>query len=253
MAVINGTSLLLYSDGVVIAYQKGLTISVDQDLPDATNKESAGWAQHINGLKNAKVDFDALFSASASPAESAADLMNYIINKETLLVMILGLGYPLLGWADMSSLSFNAPQEGTMSLSGSLKINGELVVASGVNLVTDPDVGGTDYEIHTETGVGFASLINAAGAAYAKSNTFAVTNTSVYKLLVNVTMVSGQLPNVALFEVGGGAAAISNVVTLANGLNLVTLTATDTHNGCLNFSNTGATSLGTSTIYLFKK
>lgn len=252
MAVINGTTLLLYSDGVVIAYQKGLTISVDQDLPDASNKESGGWAQHINGLKNAKVDFDALFSGLATPVESAKDLMDYIINKETLLVSILGLGYPILGWADMSSLSFVAPIWGTMPLAGSLKINGELCVCSGINLITDPHDGGDDYETDDILGTAFTSLINTTGAAYAKSNSFTVTNLSVYKLLVQVTMVSGQVPNVTLIE-DDSTTSISNVATLVNGLNIITFTATATHTGRLYITNTGASNLSTSSIYLFKK
>ena len=42
MAKINGTSVLLYADGTIIALQRGLNISADVDLPDASNKESAG-------------------------------------------------------------------------------------------------------------------------------------------------------------------------------------------------------------------
>ena len=249
MAAINGTALLLYEDGTAIALQKGVSITVETDLPDATNKESAGWARHINGLRSAKIDFNGLFSTAGLDAE---DLADYIISREEMLVSLVGLGYPILGWADMSSISFAAPQEGAMTCSGSMKINGELAVCVGSNLLTNADSGGTDYETSTLAAgnLGFSSLINSAGTAYAKSNTFAVTSASVYKLLIFITLTSGQLPDVALFEVSG--AAISNVETLKEGLNLVTLTATDTHDGCLNISNTDATSLATSSIYLYK-
>jgi predicted secreted protein len=262
MAAINGTTLLLYSEGVAVAMQKGLSISVDQDLPDATNKESVGWARHINGILTAGIDFDALFSTGLltdTPAiMGAKDLMDYIINRESMLIEILGLAYPIVGEADLSKLSFAAPQENTMTLAGNLKVKGELYVLASlptgkyVNLVTDPDSGGTDYETHTDVAKAFTALINVGGTAYAKSNTFAVTSGYVYKFITFLTVVSGQVPSVAIFEVGGGAAAISNVVALTAGLNIITLTATDTHDGCLNISNTGASSLKTSPIYLFR-
>jgi hypothetical protein len=68
MAKINGTSVLLYADGTVIALQKGLNISADVDLPDASNKESAGWAEHIQGMRNATLSFDALYSTTGKSA-----------------------------------------------------------------------------------------------------------------------------------------------------------------------------------------
>jgi len=258
MAAINGTALLLYSEGVLVAYQKGCSISVEQDLPDATNKESAGWAQHINGLLSAKIDFSALFSASATPLMSAKDLMDYILARESMLIEILGMSFPIVAEADMTSLSFDAPQENTMSLSGSMKVKGQLFcllslpAGKYVNLITDPHSGGDDYEIDDIVGTAFTSLINNAGSAYAKSNTFAVTTGDVIKVITFLTVNTGQAPSVAIFEVGGGAAAISNVVALIAGLNIVTLTVTDTHDGCLNISNTGASNLKTSPIYAFK-
>ena len=262
MGAVNGTLLLLYSEGVAVAMQRGLSISVEQDLPDATNKESAGWAQHINGLLSGGIDFDALFSTgllSDTPAVMGAkDLMDYILNRESLLIEVLGLTYPIVAEADMSSLKIGAPQEGSMTLAGSLKFQGEPYVLNSLpagyheNLVTDPDSGGVDYETHTESGTGFTSLINSAGAAYAKSNTFAVTDGDIIKVVTFLTKNSGELPSIAIFEVGGSAAAISNVVALTAGLNIITLTVTDTHDGCLNISNADAADLEMSNIYAFK-
>jgi hypothetical protein len=260
MSAVNGTSLLLYSEGVMVAMQKGLSISVDQDLPDATNKESLGWARHINGILNAGIDFDALFSTGllSGGIMGAKDLMDYILNRESMLIEVLGLTYPIVAEVDMSKISIGAPMENAMTLSGSLKVQGELYVLASlpagkyVNLITDPDSGGTDYETHDDALNAFSSLINNAGSAYAKSNTFAVTNGNVIKVITFLTVNTGQAPSVAIFEVGGGAAAISNVVALTAGLNIVTLTVTDTHDGCLNISNTGASNLKTSPIYAFK-
>jgi hypothetical protein len=260
MAVINGTALLLYSEGVVIAYQKGVSVTVETDLPDATNKESAGWARHINGLLSAKIDFTALFSPSDSPVLGAKDLMNYIINRESLLVSILGLGYPIVGEADLSSLSFDAPQENTAGISGSMKVKGALYVLSAakeftagtmVNLVTDPDGNGTDYDHFVISGTEVTSAINDATTAYADSNNIAIDNAGVYKLCVFLTLNSGQVPTVGIWD--NVVSFRSNTVALAEGLNIVTLTATQAiAAGSLRFSNTQAADWKVSPIYFFK-
>ena len=261
MPPINGTSVCLYSNGQMIAMQKGLSINLDVDLPDSSNKESAGWAEHITGMMNAKIDFTSLFStgtmADTPKILSAKDLMNYIINSTSLLVSILGGSFPIVGKANMSSISFDAPTEAAMTLSGSLKINGplypltELPAGKYINLVTDPHSGSTDYDTHTISGTAFTSLINIAGAAYATSNVLSVVINGVYKLAVFVTKNSGELPTVGIWD--NTSAYISNQVQLVEGLNLITLTATATDvTASLKITNTGACDLITSPIYLFR-
>jgi hypothetical protein len=254
MSAINGTNLLLYSDGVVIAMQKGLSISVDTDLPDATSKESAGWARHIQGLINAKIDFSALFSTTVTGGMEANALMDYILSRQSLLVSILGLSFPMIGKVDMNSLSFDAPLEGTMSLSGSLKVNGQLFVLrdTSANLITDPDAGGTDYDTLTVSDIAITSAIKStAGAKYCQSNAISVASTGIYKLAVFLTSNSGALPTVGLWD--NTSAYISNTEVLVAGLNLVTLTCTSTDaSASLRFSNTGNANWSVSPIYLWK-
>jgi predicted secreted protein len=260
MAVFNGTALLLYSEGVLVGFQQGLTINVSQKLEDITNKESAGWEQHISGVLNATIEFNALFASPNTPDMNALALMDYIINRESLLVEILGLTYPFVGEADLSSLKFNAPLEGAMSLSGSLKTNGGLYMLSSLvpvgagnmaNLITDPDAGGTDYDTLTVSGLKITSAINAAGNAYCDSNTITTTNGAVYKVACFLTKTSGQLPTVGLYD--KTSAYISNTKALVEGLNFITLTGTATDaSSCLRFSNSGAASWHVSNIYLFR-
>lgn len=258
MAVINGTALLLSSEGVNIALQRGVSLGVNLNLDDATNKESAGWANHISGMLNASIDFDALFSASATPLMSAKDLMDYILNRESLLISILGLGYPIVGEADMSSLKFNAPLEQTMTLSGSLKVNGQLFVLSAAkefeagtmtNLITDPN-GSHDYETFDVDGITILSAINASGVANANSNNLSVTTADVLKCIFFLTKTSGELPAISLYEVG--VATRSNIGTATEGLNIITLTVTLTSTVVLNFKQSAAANWKTSPIYLFK-
>jgi predicted secreted protein len=263
MGAISGTILLLYSEGLPIAMQKGLSIALDMDLPDATNKDSAGWAQHILGMRNAKIDFSALANVGL-PGDtppvvmSAKALMDYIIAQESLLVSILGLGYPIVGEVDISSLSFDAPGGGVMTLAGSLTVNGALYVLSGVggmpvNLITDPD-GSADfnYDTLTVSGLNITSAIkSSAGEKYCNSNTISVNDTYIYKLAVFLTLNGGTAPTVGIWD--NTSAFISNTQVLVDGLNFVTLTATATDaSASLRFRNTANGSWATSPIYFFK-
>jgi len=250
MAVINGTDLLLYADGTLIAAQKNCTITVEQDLFDATNKESGGWARHGNGLLSAKIDFDALVSTTG---KSYTELMAYVTGRTALLITVLGLGYPIIAEVDIASISLSASQETAMGLTGSFKVNGALFVLNGTsaNVITDPDGTSSNYDTLTISGTAITSGINLADAALAQSNTFSVADGDVWKVATFLTLNSGQAPYFSLVEVGVGA--ISNVAQLSEGLNIVTLTATDTVAAAvLALENIAAANFALSTIYAWK-
>ena len=251
MAKINGTNVLLYADGTVIALQRGLNINAEQDLPDATTKQSAGWAEHINGQRNSTVTLDALYSTTGL---SAKDLITYITGRESLLMAIVGgISYPVIGEVNVSSISLTGNKEEPAALSGNMKVNGKLYQLSGTSssLVTDPDAGGVDYDTFTISGIAVTSAINLAGAAKAYSNAFSVTSGDIIKLAVFLTLNSGQAPNMVLTEID--VAYLSNEESLVAGLNIVTLTVTGTNsNAVLKISNTAAADFALSSIYLFK-
>lgn len=254
MAAINGTALLVYSDGQVIAMQKGVSITVEQDLPDATNKESAGWANHINGVLNAKIDFNSLFDTSVTGGMDATALMAYITSRTSLLISILGLSFPIVAEVDINSLSFDAPAEGTMTLSGSMKVKGQLYVLTGTmaNLVTDPDGTSETYDSFDITGTAITNAQKvAAAAALALSNEFSVTINDTLKCVTFLTPTSGESPSVNIYD--NTSDDISNVVELDEGLNIVTLDVTATDGtAVLKISNTTAANWSMSPIYLFK-
>lgn len=249
MAEINGSSLLLYADGTVIACQKGCTISVEQDLPDSTNKESAGWARHINGLLGAKIELTALRSTTGL---SAKELMDYIINRQEILFSAVGLGYPIVGKVNISSLSFTAPQEGVMEISGSFTVNEELYILTGdnANIITDWE--NVNYDTFTDAGGAITSAISSGGTEQGQTNTFDIADDEVYKVALFLTLNSGQAPYIALTNQYTGD--ISNRVTLTAGLNLVTLTATATKvGGVIRLVNTEASNYLTSVVYAWKQ
>lgn len=248
MAKFNGTGILIYSNGTEIACQTGLSISLQQALLPASTKNSAGWEEHINGQRSFNIPFDALQSTTGL---SAKELYDYIIGRTNLLVFVLGFGAPIIGECDLADCTVNAPNEGTVGLSGNLKGNRTLFQLRGtkVQKLTDPKGVSTDYETYTTSGVRVTSAINLAGTATTLSTVSAVVNTATYKVVFFLTLNSGQVPSVVITDAGAGK---SNAVAAVAGINVITLVATDTGNYSLQFYNTAAANWSTSNIYWFR-
>ena len=142
--------MLVYADGTKIAEQKGVTCTYNVNLPDATSKDSNGWAEHINGLRTFDVQLDGLYSTTGL---NAKDLGAYITSRTHLLLVIDGLGKPFVLEADAASLSVIGTQEETASISGSLKAQGAAYFLDGV--YTQPITGwtATDYDTLIKSGI----------------------------------------------------------------------------------------------------
>lgn len=257
MAAINGTAVVLYANGQPIAMQKGLSVSFNNSMIDGSNKESAGWYEGIAGQKDAKIDFSGLFGTGlmtdTPKVLSAKNLIDYIIARGSLLVSILDLGCPIVGEVLQDSLTFDAPMEGAMSLSGSFKVNGPLYALTGTmaNIITDPDGGANTYDTMTVAGIAITSAITAAGNCAVTSNALSVADTGVYKFAVFLTVNSGQVPTVGIWDNTGSF--ISNQVALVAGLNIVTMTATATDaSSSLRIINTAAANWSMGNLSLFR-
>ena len=248
MAKLNGTLLLVYADGTLIAAQKGVTFTVTQNLFDTTNKESAGWAEHGNGLRSVEVSIEALASTTGL---SAKELKDFIISRKSLILVIQGTDYPYICQADVQSSTISGPLEDATTLTGSFKGSGNVYHLSGSNALLFTDFDNVDYDTFTEALTVISSAINSAGAASARSDTFGVTSGDVVKVFLFVTSNSGELPSVALVNSAG--ADISNVEALVAGVNFVTLTATDSDaTSYLQIDNSAAANFSTSKVYCFK-
>ena len=57
---INGTLVLLSADSTAIASTTDATLNIELDTPDASTKDSEGWADHIQGQKSWSVDVEGL-------------------------------------------------------------------------------------------------------------------------------------------------------------------------------------------------
>ncbi len=250
MAKINGTLMLVYADGVVVAAQKNVSVTWDNGTIDTTSKDSAGWEEHINGMRNATVDFDNLYSTTGISAE---EFIAYITGRTSLVLLIDGLGYPIIGQARVKNINIGAGNEQASTFAGSLQFNGAAYMLSDAfaELFTSWTNGG--YDTFTSTGTAITSAIEAgAGASADSTQTFAVIVGTVVKVIFFLTLNAGKV-SCPRFTLYGGGSARSNIEQSAAGVNVFTLTSTYVGNVTLSVDNTVADCNWTTTkIYAFK-
>lgn len=131
MAAINGTTIILDLDGSPLALETETTLNIEQALPDSSSKDSAGWADHINGQRSWSIDLN-----------GRADFGNND-NVETLAALIIDRAQATIEWSSSTSgdvkftgtvslanLTLGAPNEDVASLTGTLTGKGELTKTS---------------------------------------------------------------------------------------------------------------------------
>jgi len=79
---LNGTDLGVYIGGTLVAYSTNATININHSPRSTTNKESGGFEENMEGLRNWDVSVDALY-AWLDPSGSA-------ISNETLSEIFTG-------------------------------------------------------------------------------------------------------------------------------------------------------------------
>lgn len=129
--VFNGTDMVVLVDGVVLGHTTSCTLSVEADLPDASTKDSAGWAEHIKGQRSWSVDFEGLMAYDGSIP--SPEVLDYILNRTTVTLRFstqeTGDAY-WTGSASLASYEISAEMESPTSASGSFTGNGALSKAT---------------------------------------------------------------------------------------------------------------------------
>jgi len=131
MAKINGTLYCAYSTADKILHSTNATLNVEQDLPDVTNKESSGWAEHINGLRKWSIDFDGLYDEAGSgitPDEIMAAIIGRTADITANFKPTSGATKGWTGTGTFKNLKLDAPLEGGMKVTGSIQGNGALAL-----------------------------------------------------------------------------------------------------------------------------
>ena len=115
---LNGTELGVYIGGTLIAYSTSATINMNHSTRSTSSKESGGWEDNMEGMRNWDVSCDALY-AWLDPAGSAT--LTFGSTSTT------GVGFTkYTGDAWMTSASISAPLEDTATFSVSFQGSGAL-------------------------------------------------------------------------------------------------------------------------------
>jgi|TARA_R100000963_G_C4638703_1_gene102478 predicted secreted protein len=136
VGVFNGTNLLLkvITDGGTLAtvgHTTSCSLSLSNDLPEATTKDSAGYQEVIAGVKSGEISFEGL--VAYDDAANAIEMADYLLARQkvdfsfgtaaTGDAIYTGEGY-------FSSVEMSAEMESPVTYSGSITITGAIAKAT---------------------------------------------------------------------------------------------------------------------------
>ena len=134
---LNGTDLGVYVGGTLIAYSTNATINMNHSPRSTTNKESAGWEENMEGLRNWDVSCDALYAwldpaGSAISNETLSEIFTGYLATRASFTLTFGVtssgpgDTKYTGTAWLTSASLTAPLEDTATFSVSFQGSGAL-------------------------------------------------------------------------------------------------------------------------------
>ena len=132
MAKINGSEVLVRIDDTKYLHSTNATLSVNQDLPDATDKDSGGWADHINGLRDWSLTVEG-YSIYDATTGNAVDMIDLVLDRETgdMEFTTDKVGDIILsGEVSLASLELGAEMESTATISTTFTGKGPIAKAT---------------------------------------------------------------------------------------------------------------------------
>lgn len=126
-SVFNGTNLLLSVEGDVLGHTTSCSLSLSNDLPEATTKDSNGFQEVIAGVISGEISFDGL--VDYSDTANAIELADYLLAR-TQITCVFGTAetgdaiYTAEGF--LSSVEQSAEMESPVSYSGSITLTGAI-------------------------------------------------------------------------------------------------------------------------------
>ncbi len=130
MAILNGTELKVYSSGTtnLVAYAQNCSININHSTREITNKESAGWKEVLEGLRDFSIDVDGAYAwtnaGGSALTNGADDIVDTNLLTRTPIDFIFGdtqatsdVSYSGSGWITSVSMSGGTEDTATFSLS----------------------------------------------------------------------------------------------------------------------------------------
>jgi predicted secreted protein len=134
--IFNGTNLVVIVGTEAIAHATSCSLSTSVDLPDATTKQSGGWANQIGGLRSWSLTTDGLVTVEPTGTNYVVgDIFSQLKNRTTVQVKFttVSTGSTVVagdlvwsGLAFIESLDMTADMESPATYSVSFTGFGEL-------------------------------------------------------------------------------------------------------------------------------
>ncbi len=138
MAILNGTELKVYSAGTtnLVAFAQNCTLNVNHSPREITNKESAGYKEILEGLRDFSIDIDGAYAwtnaAGAALTDGVDDVLETnVLNARQAVSFIFGdtaatsdISYSGSGF--ITSVSLTGGTEDTATYSMSIEGTGAL-------------------------------------------------------------------------------------------------------------------------------
>jgi predicted secreted protein len=132
MPGINGTTVIYSHGGTAIAMLTNTTLNINGDLPDSSNKDDLGWANHIYGQRSWDISVDGVASFVATTGNIA--VLSAAITGRTSVAIKFAPStagqVQFTGSASVNGLTISAPNEDTVTISGTITGNGVLTVGT---------------------------------------------------------------------------------------------------------------------------
>lgn len=129
MAKVNGTVMLIAEGSNTVLWTKTATLNLEQDLPDSSTKDSAGWAEHINGQRNWTIDYDGAYDiigTGLTPNEIIALIVGRDVDTTVKFGLTASLASGFSGEGTFKNISITAGMEDVVTFSGTIVGNGPL-------------------------------------------------------------------------------------------------------------------------------
>lgn len=143
MAILNGTELKVYSAGTtnLVAFAQNCTLNVNHSPREITNKESAGYKEILEGLRDFSIDIDGAYAWTNAAGVALTDgvddvLETNVLNARQAVSFIFGdtaatsdISYSGSGFITSVSLTGSTEDTATYSMS----IEGTGVLTQTIN------------------------------------------------------------------------------------------------------------------------
>jgi predicted secreted protein len=138
MAILNGTEIKVYSTGTnnLVAFAQNCTLNVNHSPREITNKESGGYKEILEGLRDFSIDIDGAYAWTNAGGSALTDgiddvLETNVLNARQAVTFIFGdtasasdISYSGSGY--ITSVSITGGTEDTATYSLSIEGTGEL-------------------------------------------------------------------------------------------------------------------------------